>query len=195
MSAAATEWKPSQVYCLNFATPPAPAFGAAGSPRAAARCRQIPRAASQGALSRTAGPKVALEARRMGGQLKGPAGAARPTGQPTIRAAWKIMPAAWFESMPDSRFRSHGAELRGRRRQVLLRNRSRWRVTSASGARRAGIANQAGQGRAVRVRVLPPRHPDGWREPFGGLSHVAMIHWRPAELGLASCPYGCDLGR
>jgi hypothetical protein len=45
MSAAATEWKPSQVYCLNFATPPAPAFGAAGSPRAAARCRQIPRAA------------------------------------------------------------------------------------------------------------------------------------------------------
>jgi hypothetical protein len=61
MSAAATEWKPSQVYCLNFVTPPAPAFGAAGSPRAAARCRQIPRAASQGALSRTAGPKVALD--------------------------------------------------------------------------------------------------------------------------------------
>jgi hypothetical protein len=55
MSAAATEWKPSQVYCLNFVTPPAPAFGAAGSPRAAARCRQIPRAASQSALSRTAG--------------------------------------------------------------------------------------------------------------------------------------------
>ena len=76
------------------------------------------------------------------------------------------------------------------RRSNFLTTRAPGRVDFVAASKCAVQNFQADYRRSVPTNIFRVPKPGAAAQ-----SHVAMIHWRAAELGLASCPYGCDLGR